>query len=329
VVVGTRVTRIDPAARTVLAADGRSFPYDRLLIATGASPVRLPLPGAELPQVHLLRGLSDARALIARADGSRRAVVIGASFIGLEVAASLRARGLEVRVVAPEARPLERVLGPQLGDFVRELHEQHGVIFALGHVPTRIDPGSVTLDDGQVLPADLVVMGTGVRPNVELAEAAGLRIDKGIVVDSYLESSYPGIYAAGDVARYLDPRTGERVRIEHWAVAQRMGTTAARNMLGQQQAFDAVPYFWSQHYDVRISYVGHAEKWNRIDVSHGTDRKQWVARFVASGRTLAVATVGHDQISLQAEVTLEQWKPATAAGPSSPDRSGAGSAGIG
>jgi NADPH-dependent 2,4-dienoyl-CoA reductase/sulfur reductase-like enzyme len=276
-----------------------------MLYATGAEPIRLPLPGADRPEVHLLRSLADSRAIIARAEKSKRAVVIGASFIGLEVAASLRARGIEVDVVAPEPVPLARVVGDEVGAFVRGLHEAHGVRFHLGRKPTAINEGSVSVDDGSTLACDFVVMGVGVRPRLGLAEAAGLRIDKGVVVDAQL-SAAPGIYAAGDVARYPDPRTGQAIRVEHWVVAERMGQAAARNMLGAAKPFRDVPFFWSAHYDVTFAYVGHAERWDRIDVHGSVAARDATLAYREGGVTRAVVTVGRDQASLEAEVAFER-----------------------
>jgi len=302
----TEVASINTRDRQVVLAGGEAIAYDRLLLATGAEPVRLPIPGADQPHVHVLRSLADCRAIIASATGAGRALVIGASFIGLEVAASLRARDIEVHVVGLEQRPMERVLGPAMGDFVRSLHEEHGVIFHLGDTVTVVDGKRATLKSGGVLEADVVVVGVGVRPRLALAENCGLAIDRGVTVNAYLETSVAGIFAAGDIARWPDPHSGENIRVEHWVVAQRQGQTAARNMLGQREIFDAAPFFWSQHYDVPINYVGHAEKWDEIAVDGNIAAKDCLLRYKSAGRVLAVTSIYRDVASLQAEVEMEK-----------------------
>ena len=304
--LGAEVAAIDPKAKNVVLAGGEAIPYDRLLLATGAEPVRLPIPGVDQPHVHVLRSLADSRAIIASAEGARRAIVIGASFIGLEAAASLRARNIEVHVVGLEQRPMERVLGPQMGDFVRSLHEEHGVIFHLGDTVTAIDGKRATLKSGGVLEADVVVVGVGVRPRLALAEKCELAIDRGVKVNAYLETSIPGIYAAGDIARWPDPHSGQAIRVEHWVVAERQGQTAARNMLGQREVFDAVPFFWSQHYDVPINYIGHAETWDEIAVDGDIAAKDCLLRYKSRGRVLAVASIYRDVASLEAELAMER-----------------------
>ena len=303
-VTGDPGSALDLGERALTLESGRRVPFDALLYATGAEPIRLPLPGADRPEVHLLRTFADSRAIIARAESGRRAVVVGASFIGLEVAASLRAREVEVDVVAPDDVPLGRVLGPELGAFVRVLHEEKGVRFHLGRKPTSIGDGSVALDDGERLSCDFAVLGVGVRPRVALAEAAGLRIDRGVVVDEHLRAA-PGVYAAGDVARYPDPRSGESVRVEHWVVAERMGQAAARNLLGADRPYRDVPFFWSAHYDVSLRYVGHAESWDSIEVRGSLEDRDALVAYRRAGRAAAVVTLGRDRASLRAEAAME------------------------
>jgi NADPH-dependent 2,4-dienoyl-CoA reductase/sulfur reductase-like enzyme/nitrite reductase/ring-hydroxylating ferredoxin subunit len=300
------VTGIQVGSREVALANGDKLPFDRLLLATGAEPMRPSIPGATPSDVLVLRSLGDSRAIIERAKGARHAVVLGASFIGLEVAASLRARDIEVHVVAPEERPMERILGPDLGRFVQSLHEQHGVVFHLGQTASGVEGRRIKLTGGSVLEADLIVAGMGVRPRLELAGAAGLKVDRGVVVGAYLETSAPGIFAAGDIARWPDAHTREAIRVEHWVVAERQGQTAALNMLGRHERFDAVPFFWSQHYDIPINHVGHAETWDEIAVEGDIAAKDCLVRIRRAGQTLAVVSIFRDLKSLEAEVSLER-----------------------
>lgn len=299
------VSSIDVGGQAVALADGRSLPFGALLLATGATPVRPDLPGADLPHVHLLRSLGDSRAIIAAAESSERAVVLGASFIGMEVAASLRFRGLAVTVVAPDAVPFERTLGKEIGSLLRARHEAHGVEFRLGRTAAEIGPGSVRLDDGSELPADLVVVGVGVRPDTRLAEKAGLTLDDGVLVDEFLETSTPGIFAAGDIARYPDPYGGERIRVEHWVAAQRQGQAAARNVLGRRRPFTDPPFFWTRQWEVGISYLGHAGKWDEVRVEGDLAGGDASVRYLKGGRVRALATLGRDLESLRAEAALE------------------------
>ena len=305
VVTGRSVAAIDVAGHRVRLDGGEELPYGALLLATGAEPVRLPIPGADLPHVHCLRSLADCRAIIAAATTAGRAVVVGAGFIGLEVAAALLTRGLEVAVVAPEAAPLGALLGPEIAGLVRSVHEEVGVRFHLGRIVGRIEEAGVVLDDGTALPADLIVAGVGVRPRAQLAADAGLEVDKGILVDEYLATSAPDIWAAGDVARWPHPRFG-LIRVEHWVVAQRQGQDAAANILGARRPHTAVPFFWSQHYDLRLNFVGHAAGWDEVRLTGSVPDRNLAAAYLVGGKVQAVATLRRDQASLRAEIAFEQ-----------------------
>ena len=302
----------DPAAaistdhQTVTLRSGRELNYGALLLATGASPRILNIPGAGLPHVHVLRTLANSRAIIAGAERAKRATVIGSGFIGLEVAAALRSRGLEVSVIGKEAAPLAGILGPDMAAFVQRLHQEHGVRFHLGQSPKSIHPDRVQLSSGQTVPADIVILGVGVAPRTELAEAAGLRVHNGIVVDEFLRASAPNIYAAGDVARFPDPRSGGLVRIEHWVLAERHGQAVARHMLGLGRPFTDVPFFWSAHYDTTIAYVGHAPFWDRVDILGDLAANNAAAVYRRANKILAVATINRDDLSLKVEAALER-----------------------
>jgi NADPH-dependent 2,4-dienoyl-CoA reductase/sulfur reductase-like enzyme len=303
--VRRRVTKLEGRTRTLTLDDGSTRSFDAIVLATGADPIRLPIEGSDQSHVRYLRTWADSRAIIAAAKEGRRAVIVGAGFIGLEVAASLRARKVEVSVVAPEQIPLARIMGDDVGRFVQRLHESHGVHFFLGNGVKSIGRDSVMLNDGRSLPADFLVIGAGVRPNTQLAETAGLKIESGIVVNEFLETSAPDIYAVGDVARYPDRFTGKSIRVEHWVVAERQGQAAVRNIIGPRQPYTDPPFFWSAHYDVIINYVGNATGWDQVDIRGSLDDRHALIVYRSEGRPTAIATIFMDVESLEAETAME------------------------
>lgn len=298
------VDSVNVQERSVQLTDGRVLRFGALLLATGAVPMRLEIPGADLPHVHMLRSLADCRAVMADAEEARRVVVLGASFIGMEAAASLRSRGLAVTVVAPDVVPFQRTLGAEVGRALQATHEEHGVEFRLGRRAAEVQTGAVRLDDGSELPADLVVVGIGVKPDTRLAEAAWLRVDDGVIVDQWLETSSPGVFAAGDIARYPDPYSGQQIRVEHWVVAQRQGQAAALNILGRDLPFVDAPFFWTRQWDFGISYVGHAPQWDEVRVEGDLAVRDATVRYLSGETVRALATVGRDLESLEAEAAM-------------------------
>lgn len=298
--------RISPAEHSVSLRSGRTLSYGALLLATGAEPRSLPIEGADLAHVYRLRTLADSKAIIARAEGARNCAVIGSGFIGLEVAASLRQRGLAVSVIGQDSVPLGKILGPELGKFIRNLHEQHGVRFFLDAKPSAIREDRVEIGNGQFVEADLVILGVGVSPRTSLAEAAGIKAENGVIVDEMLRTSAADVFAAGDIARFPEHISGESTRIEHWVVAERQGQSVARSMLGIGGSFRQTPFFWSQHYDVAISYVGHASSWDTCEVRGDLNKRDACAIYRRHGKTIAVATIGRDLLSLRVEAALEQ-----------------------
>jgi NADPH-dependent 2,4-dienoyl-CoA reductase/sulfur reductase-like enzyme/nitrite reductase/ring-hydroxylating ferredoxin subunit len=304
IVSGLEATGIDTQSKSVQLSDGTSRDYGRLLIATGATPIRLDVPGGD--RISYLRTLRDCRAIIERLSAAKTAVVIGASFIGLEVAASLVARGLKVSVAAPETLPLERVLGAELGKLVMSVHEHQGVVFRLNRKVTGVEEKAVILDDGSRVDADIVVAGIGVRPNLQLAESAGLVLDNGLAVDEFLETSAKDVFAAGDVARWPDAYSDRRLRVEHWVVAERQGQVVARNMLGARDRFDDIPFFWSAHYDkLSIRYIGHADHWDETKIEGDVTKMDCAVSYMLGGTRRAMATINRDRENLVAEVEFE------------------------
>ncbi len=287
----TRVTAIDPAGSKVVLDGGEHLAYHRLLLTTGAVPRRLDVPGAELPGVHYLRDLLDADRLALAIRRASRVAVVGAGWIGSEVTASARQIGAEVAMVDPGAVPLGHVMGPEVGAIFRDLHASHGVELYLGtRVEAVVGTGAaegVRTTDGGVIDADLVLVGIGVVPRTELAEASGLRVGNGIEVNEHLETSVPGIFAAGDVAAARHPGLGERVRVEHWANALNQGPAAARNMVGAATPYDRVPYFFSDQYDFGMEYSGYARKWDRVVFRGNPDDGKFIAFWIAGGRVVA------------------------------------------
>ncbi len=302
--VVARAQSLDPGARELRLSDGRTLGYDALLLATGATPRRLDVPGADLPYVHTLRSLADCRRIIADAEKGGRAVVVGSSFIGMETAAALRQRGLEVAIVSMDRVPFARTLGEEVGRYLLGVHEANGVAFHGERTVARIEEGAVELDDGTRLDADLVVVGIGVDPDVRLAADAGLKTDDGVVVDGRLRTGAAGVWAAGDIARYPDPRTGRPVRVEHWVHAQRTGQAAARSILGREDDYDAPPFFWTHQFDAGITYVGHAPEWDEAVEEGDPAGGDGVVRLMARGRELAVIAIGRDAESLEADVRM-------------------------
>lgn len=304
-VLNSRVTSLDPQKKEVRLENGKTYRFGALLLATGAEPVTIPVPGADNSQLCYLRSWSDARRLIKAAGSAKQVLIVGASFIGLEVAASLRERGIAVHIATREGEPLERVFGKEIGRSIRELHEAHGAVFHRGETIARVEGRKVVLTRGTVVEADFVVLGIGVRPAAMLAEKVGLKVDNGVVVDEFLETSAKGVFSAGDIARWPDARSGQLTRIGHWVVAERMGQTAARNMLGRKERFDAVPFFWTQQYDLTIRYIGHAEKWDSIEMDGSMQSRDCAAAYKLGDRVIALATIGRDLESLKSEAKME------------------------
>jgi 3-phenylpropionate/trans-cinnamate dioxygenase ferredoxin reductase subunit len=287
----TTATALDTSTSEVELAGGERIRYDALLLATGSRAKRIPLPGIDLDGVFLLRTVADCERLRAAIRGAGRVVVIGAGWIGSEVAASARQMGADVALIAPETVPLERVLGPEIGRIYRDVHAGHGVELALGIGVAAIEgdgkAAGVRTSGGRVLPADVVVVGAGAAPCVELAEAAGLRTDDGVVCDDRLRTSAANVFAAGDIARAEHPLLGTSIRVEHWANALEQGPAAARNMLGRDVAFDKVPYFFSDQYDTGMEYAGHNDGYDRVVFRGDPDGGEFIAFWLAGARVLA------------------------------------------
>ncbi len=289
-----QVVRVDPQAHDVICSDGTPIHYDAALLATGGAPVPPSLPGADSPNVFLLRTRGDADAILARAEQSERAVVLGASFIGMEVAASLRERGLDVTVIGQEAAPFEKQLGAEIGSVFTRLHQGHGVVFRLGQKISRIEAGQVVLETGEKVPADLVIIGFGVKPSTGYLDGVTLNEDGGVPVDANLRAA-PDLFAAGDIACFPLRGDSGRIRVEHWRVAEQQGRVAALNMLGQSVRYDAVPVFWTIQYLKRLDYVGHAKEWDDVVVHGDLLKPEFIAYYVKEGHVVAAVGLDRDR----------------------------------
>ena len=303
--LGCEVVDIDIERRSVRSASREDFPFDRLLLATGSEPNRLAGRDFEHRNVFTLRSFADARNIIRQTGPRTRAVIVGSSFIGLEAAAALRARDVEVDVISPESVPFEGVFGSEVGRFLRSLHERNGVRFRLRTAAAGFNGRSVALADGTRIEADMVLVGIGVRPRTGVAVSAGLSTSEGVRVDAFLETAAPGVYAAGDIATYPDPVSGQPTRIEHWVTAQRQGQTAAANMLGLGQRYDAVPFFWTEQYGVALRYVGDGRGFDEVAIAGDVESGDFIARYFVEGVHRASAAVGHDVEILEDERRLE------------------------
>jgi 3-phenylpropionate/trans-cinnamate dioxygenase ferredoxin reductase component len=289
--LSSTVTSLDVADQTVSLASGERLGYDSLLLCTGARPRRLALPGAELPGVYYLRDMASSVTLREAIKAAGRAVIVGAGWIGCEVAASARQLGAEVAIVEVGQLPLQKVLGPEMGQFYRDVHRDHGVEMHFGVAPEAVVGSAVAegvrLVDGRTVSGGIVVVGIGAEPRAELASQGGLETGNGVLTDEYLETSRPGIFAAGDVANSFHPLFGERVRLEHWSAARNQGPAAARNMLGRHEPYARVPYFYSDQYDVGMEYSGHAPSWDEVIFRGDLEAREFIVFWVKDGRVAA------------------------------------------
>ena len=303
--LNSKVTKLDAAKKELTLSSGAAVAYDKCLIATGGAPVKPPIPGIELSHVHFLRSFADCRSLIADITGKKKIVVVGAGFIGLEAAAALKTRGLDVTVIAPNEFPLEHAVGREVGAFLKSLHEKNGVHFALQRSVEKIEKTGVILNDKSIKPADVVLIAVGIKPSADWATGAGLQSENGILVNPYLETSVKDVFAAGDVARWPSSFSAKPVRIEHWVVAQRQGQRAAENMLGLRRKYDDVPFFWSQQFDAVINYVGYAEPGSASKVHGSLADRDCAVVYSKDGRINAILTMGRDLQNLKFEKAFE------------------------
>jgi NADPH-dependent 2,4-dienoyl-CoA reductase/sulfur reductase-like enzyme/nitrite reductase/ring-hydroxylating ferredoxin subunit len=306
------VTALDPGTLTVTFADGSTMAAHRVLLATGGKPRTLPVPGADKAGCHTLRSRADAEAILGELDAVETAVVVGASFIGLEVACSLRSLEKEVHIVAPEQMPLANIFGEQIGGRLKKTHEENGVVFHLGQTVKEFagaeKVGEVVLADGTRLKTDCVIIGVGIQPAVDFLEGSGLVRDGAVPVNGRLETPAEGVYAAGDIAVVPDGRTGEPRRVEHWVEAGRQGMHAARCMLGSKDSYGDMPFFWTKQYGSSLRYVGYAPGFDEVVFRGSVSEKSFLAGFYTAGTLAAAATIGKNRELIRLGQLMEAGK---------------------
>lgn len=303
--LNSKVTKLNPKTKTLQLENGDFVHYDKCLIATGGIPAKPKIQGIDLSHVHFLRSFSDCKALIEDLKIAKKVVIVGAGFIGLEAAAALTARKMNVCIVATGQFPLERLVGPEVGAFLKSVHETNGIQFRLGRTVERIEKNRIILDDQSSEPADLVLVATGIVPSTEFLSESEIKIENGVSVDEYLETTAKDVFAAGDLASWPSEVSGERVRIEHWVVAQRMGQVAAANMMGAKKRYSEIPFFWSQQFDVTLNYVGHATSFTHTRIYGRLAERDCAVAYLDKDTVKAVLTIGRDSQNLEIERALE------------------------
>jgi len=306
--LNARVKKMDTKSKTLELEDGHKVSYTKCLLATGGTAVKIEIGGIDLPHVHFLRSFVDCKKLVKDLDKEKNVVIIGAGFIGLEAAAAMKARGMNVTIVAPSQYPLEHAVGVDVGKFLKAHHEKHGIRFRLGSGSSakKISKDKVFLRDGSTVSADLVLVATGIKPNTQFAQEAGITVDNGILVNDFLETNAPDVFAAGDVARYKSIFSDDPIRIEHWVVAQRQGQMAALNMMGKKEKYADIPFFWSQQFDLVMNYVGHAPMTTRAQVYGSLENHDCAVAYWDGSVVRAVLTIGRDKQNLEIEKAFEE-----------------------
>ena len=315
--LGTEATALDPTSKTLTLADGASLRFDKLLLATGSRVRTLPIPGSELEGIHYLRTIDDSQAIAQSMNSASRVVIVGAGFIGSEVAAVCKTAGIEVTVLEIQPQPMAHILGEEMGAIYANLHTSRGIDLRLQEGISGIRGSSraeqIITDQGNAIDCDFVVIGVGIAPDTALAESAGLEVDRGILVDEHCQTSHPDIYAAGDVANWFHPGLGHRLRVEHWDNALNQGAAAAKSMLGAPEPYSPTLYFWSDQYDLNIQYLGHATEWDEIAVRGNPDEEKFTAFYLKDGSVHGALVVNNFRDIRPTRTLIGQKTPITAA----------------